>query len=220
LEILNEIVRSIAFIVLLAAFVEMLLPGEQIGRYVRLIMGLFIVVTLLTPIMDSLDNGLAYGVTAWNMPSDRGVTSIIQKGGELKQKQEAIVLKEYVSRLERQIQAVAQLVSGVDRAEVSVELERSDSLYMGDIKKVLITVWVKNPQEERLAEKKEPGKPEDFKIPEKETVAPVLVDLGAKTGQKVEHDQSLTENILQNVKTTVSKFYDLPVSKIVVTSAT
>ncbi|MFZ5688150.1 MAG: stage III sporulation protein AF [Bacillota bacterium] len=218
LEILSDIVRNIAFIVLLAAFVEMLLPGEQIGRYVRLIMGLFVVVTLLTPILDNLDKGLAYGVTAWNIPSNRGLTTILQRGEELKQRQEEIALREYVNRLERQIQAVVQLVSGVDRAVVSVELERGQSRQLGEIKKVTIAVWVKSSPREKFEEEQENEKAGNQVAPRRELVAPIQVYLGTETVQGVSHGQTLSENILQNVKTTVCHFYDLPPSKVVVTT--
>jgi stage III sporulation protein AF len=215
MEILNDIVRNIAFIVLLAAFVEMLLPGDQIGRYVRLIMGLFIIVTLLNPIVNYLDKGLTYGVTAWSIPANRELTTtVLQQGEEFKQRQEELALREYIPRLERQIAALVKLVPGVERAQASVELEIDQSLLLGRIKKVLITVWLKSTRDEKHEEK--PANVGEQIVLKNELVAPIEVSLGTEAVPEVEHDR-LFGNILQNVKTTVSLFYDLPTDKIVVT---
>ena len=47
LEVLADAVRTVVLVVLLAVFVEMLLPSGDMARFVRLVMGLFVVAVVL-----------------------------------------------------------------------------------------------------------------------------------------------------------------------------
>ncbi|WP_245590538.1 stage III sporulation protein AF [Aneurinibacillus terranovensis] len=50
--------KRLILLVLMATFLDMLLPNNAYQRYVRLVMGLLILVTLITPILDFFNKGV------------------------------------------------------------------------------------------------------------------------------------------------------------------
>lgn len=51
---LNEWLKSIIIIILLAAFVDLILPNRSMQRYVKVVISLFVLMTILTPIVQFL----------------------------------------------------------------------------------------------------------------------------------------------------------------------
>ena len=50
METIRQLVRNLAFLVILAAFLEMMLPLQGTRRFVQVIIGLFIMLAVLGPI--------------------------------------------------------------------------------------------------------------------------------------------------------------------------
>lgn len=67
---LSDWLRDIITVILLAVLVELLLPNKAMQRYARLVVGLFILLTILSPILRLLQtdigNRLDAGVEIWN----------------------------------------------------------------------------------------------------------------------------------------------------------
>ena len=62
---LKTLIRNLAFILLLATFLELLLPGEKMRGFVRTIMGLFVIAAILAPLTNFLDLSYQNEVPAW-----------------------------------------------------------------------------------------------------------------------------------------------------------
>lgn len=56
IEWLGEWLKDIILIVLLASFVDLLLPNSEVQRYARIILGLLIILVILTPIIEIFDS--------------------------------------------------------------------------------------------------------------------------------------------------------------------
>ncbi|MFF2887705.1 stage III sporulation protein AF [Paenibacillus sp. NPDC057967] len=67
---LSDWLRDIIAVILLAVLVELLLPNKSMQRYARLVVGLFILLTILSPILRLLQtdmtNRLDAGMELWN----------------------------------------------------------------------------------------------------------------------------------------------------------
>ncbi|MFC4777459.1 stage III sporulation protein AF [Paenibacillus sp. GCM10023252] len=67
---LSEWLRDIIAVILLAVFVELLLPNKAMQRYARLVVGLFILLTIMSPILrllqGDLDTKLQEGIELWD----------------------------------------------------------------------------------------------------------------------------------------------------------
>lgn len=86
---LSTWLRELIMIVLLATFVDMLLPNRSMERYVKLVLSLLILLTLLSPITKLLRSDpvgeLKRAMTAMESPSDGNVTleQILAQGRQL-----------------------------------------------------------------------------------------------------------------------------------------
>ena len=58
MEWLSQWLERIIILVLLATFLDMLLPNTPLQRYVKLVMGLLILLAIITPIMQMFQNDL------------------------------------------------------------------------------------------------------------------------------------------------------------------
>lgn len=124
METLTGLIRQVVLIALLAAFVEMFLPRDDLARFVRLIMGLFIIVAVLTPVLNWLNRDGVTVLEAW--VDSRGqvadTESILVQGERLAQQGEQLMLDDYSTRLAKQVQAIVRLVPGVEEAVVTADL--------------------------------------------------------------------------------------------------
>lgn len=142
MDTLAEMVKSVVIIVLLAGFAEMLLPGEEMGRYVQLVMGLFVIVAILTPVLGLLRREGEFEVMAWQLPA-RPVAAweeVRREGEEIARRQEEVALREYTSRLAGQVEALARLVPGVAWAEAVVSVREGKGPSAGALERVNLTV--------------------------------------------------------------------------------
>lgn len=200
IETLGGLVSSIAIIVILAVFIEMLLPNNGMAKYLRLIIGLFIIITILTPIMALLEQENAFEVAAWSFATDnRQLESILRTGEEMGRSNIERASEEYVKRIEGQIIALVRLIPGVDRVSVTVIIHDSEDVRFGAIESVII--WAALSEDKSVGEDLVPG------------IDPIDIDLSRILGevdQPMEvnnvHDISQIENQIRN---TISNFYGL-----------
>lgn len=138
LEIIGEIVRQVALIALLAGLMEMLLPQQALGKYVRLVLGLFVIVAILSPLAARFDQGRALEVMSWDMRpnNEQGfkVSERVLAGGE-----EETVLEIFQRRLSTQMRTLIALIPGVRDTEVRVEVEPG-SQHIAKIRQVYVSV--------------------------------------------------------------------------------
>lgn len=121
METLQNLVRNLAVVLLLAGFLEMLLPNSSMRGFVKLVMGLFVISAVLGPVTDFLRAPLAMGVPAWNMTVSQDLP-VMANGQEVKAGQNA-VQEQFRRIIVNQVQALVVTVKGVSDAQVEVEFE-------------------------------------------------------------------------------------------------
>ncbi|MDU5950183.1 MAG: stage III sporulation protein AF, partial [Paenibacillus macerans] len=93
---LAEWLKEIIFIVLIAVFVDLLLPNRAMERYVKLVVSLLILLTLISPVMRFLSSDAKKELeTAFsesiegleNEAAGQSTEAILRQGEELRQKQ-------------------------------------------------------------------------------------------------------------------------------------
>ena len=105
IEALGEIVRNVAIIVLLTSFMEMLLPNSSLQRFIKVIVGLFIMVTILNPILTFLKQDMVISSWQFNLPLRRNGYSSSSRSRSYDFQQHQII-GEYQARLEQQMEAM------------------------------------------------------------------------------------------------------------------
>ncbi len=122
MQTLQTLVRNLAVILLLATFLEMLLPNKSMRGFVQMVMGLFVISAILNPITTFLDAPLSMEIPAWTTTTPQDLPAIAVEGQGNKVGRDA-VQEQYRQILINQIKALALGTQGVKAAEVNVKFE-------------------------------------------------------------------------------------------------
>ncbi|AET66702.1 Stage III sporulation protein AF (Spore_III_AF) [Desulfosporosinus orientis DSM 765] len=122
MQTLTTLVRNLALILLLATFLEMLLPNKSMRGFVQMVMGLFVISAVLAPITVFLHTPLSLEVPAWSASTPRDLPAIAVEGQGQKIARDA-VQEQYRQILANQIKGLALGTSGVADADVDVAFE-------------------------------------------------------------------------------------------------
>lgn len=122
MQTLQTLVRNLAVILLLATFLEMLLPNKSMRGFVQMVMGLFVISAVLAPITTFLHTPLSMEIPAWTATIPQDLPAIALEGKGVKVGRDA-VQEQYRLILINQIKALALATQGVETAEVDVEFE-------------------------------------------------------------------------------------------------
>lgn len=122
MQTLHTLVRNLVVILLLATFLEMLLPNKSMRGFVQMVMGLFVISAVLAPITTFLHTPLEMEIPAWTDTNPLDLPAITTEGQGLKLARDA-VQEQYRQILVHQIKALALGSDGVEGAEVDVEFE-------------------------------------------------------------------------------------------------
>lgn len=132
-------VKSIILILIFATFVELLLPNSSMQRFLKVIIGLFIMLTILDPVVNLLTRSWDGGEAA--------MATLTPQSGEtvgdvrLSGAQHRLALAEYKQELAKQIRVLVTNTAGVADARVAVAVDEQGGPPYGRI--TGITVFAK-----------------------------------------------------------------------------
>ena len=165
----KEWVRNIAVIIVVAGFLELILPQSDLQRFARLVVGFFILLAIIQPLVGAFRQQVTFN-TAFLEAATAGsadTVAVLAKGKELRANHTRAALAEYRAAIERQVVAMSAWLGAEVRA-VSVDLvEDQASRQFGAIRAMRVTVG------SRAA-----PVATSTVIP----VAPVRIDFGASSG--------------------------------------
>ncbi|MDD4262451.1 MAG: stage III sporulation protein AF [Syntrophaceticus schinkii] len=197
METIYLLVRNIIFIILIAVFIEMLLPMKETRRFLEVVVGLFVLITILNPIVSLIQQEpqLQLDIQEGNKQE---LDEILNQGKQLQQVQVEQARSNYGKRIEEQVAVIAQMVPGVEQAEARVQFAAGSSLdSVGVIEKVEIVI-----KKERSQSIVDPVK---------------RVSIEPGDGEQAEKVEESDEGLLKEVQSTVASLYGLQPSKVVVT---
>ncbi|MRN53560.1 stage III sporulation protein AF [Paenibacillus monticola] len=115
--------REIILVVLLAAFVEMLLPSKSMERYARLVLSLLVLLTMLSPIVSLLKGDAAseLSVAMANQEKDGGLLAGAKQGDDSLQKILADGQMLAKGRQEQSLKLAADEIAGQMRDQITSE---------------------------------------------------------------------------------------------------
>lgn len=149
IEWLTDWLTQIIIVVLLAVFVDLILPGSSMHRYVKLVMGLFILMTMLSPILSIISKDFSIQETLADMVDNPEMEGTQREAFErqaerlkvFQQNQSRDYMSQYIrSRIKEQIETSYPVQ--VENVEVETDLQTSDhrpeGVLIPQIKKVSI----------------------------------------------------------------------------------
>jgi stage III sporulation protein AF len=134
-------VKNIILIVLFATFLELLLPTSSLQRFVRVIMGLLIMLTILNPAIDVIHGNWTGGDIPTLSASSKKQVDIIHNANQVAEERDRIAGEIYKRDLTKQVRALVMAVDGVADARIAIEFQKRPGGGMGAIHK--ITIFVK-----------------------------------------------------------------------------
>lgn len=135
-------IKDIILVVLFASFMELLLPSSSMQRFIRVIMGLFIMLAILNPALDIIQNHLAseqdLSLVTTTLNSSNSSGNITNS---LASERDKLSYELYKKELAKQIKAVVTTIEGVADAKVAVEVNTgAGGNLAGSIKNVTVYV--------------------------------------------------------------------------------
>lgn len=142
MTLLSQWLKEIIFIILFAVFIELLLPNRSMERYVKFVISLLILLTLLSPIMklftDQTEKKIEVALTGGFDEEDGNVQAetkkILAEGNELQKKREQEVMEWTGEEIARQMKEQLKNVTGQPINRVAVGLTN-----LGNKKETTIT---------------------------------------------------------------------------------
>lgn len=135
MEIFTELVKNLTIVIILATVLELFLPNGKMKPFVQIIVGLFVMITILNPLLSFVKGDWSTSLQVWAQQGDIGsLESILEKGETLTQAQ-----------MEIQLKSVAGLSSGVEVLDSNISFDNS-----GQIERIHLTLGTQasQPQEE------------------------------------------------------------------------
>ena len=96
IELISDIVKNVAIIILLTTFLEMLLPNNSMQGFIKVVMGLFVMLAILNPVVGLLKAD--YELTAWQLASlpEHKVETVLAQGEKIASMQEEQIGRAHV----------------------------------------------------------------------------------------------------------------------------
>lgn len=200
--VIRELVCNLAILLILATLMEMLLPMGNLRNFVKMIMGLFLIVTIMNPILQVVNQPIAFQVTDSALRAE--TQGILEKGKQIQQVNEQAALRQYEQTLAQQIKAVAKLAPNVSVQDVRVAIDGASET--GQIKQISLRVTPTN----RSETAKSLVDPVDIAAPQIQGAggAGRVKATTAEIGQISPEDK-------QNLIETIANFYNIPAAKVI-----
>lgn len=128
MDTLRQLIQTIAVIVILAVFLEMLLPRGDMRRYVKMVMGLLVIVAVLQAVTGAVNSNLLQEIpdVVIQSPSGRETASledIIAAGQFLAESNRQEAAQVYSDGIARQVMSLAELNENLAVTGARVQLE-------------------------------------------------------------------------------------------------
>lgn len=122
MEMLAELVRNVAVLVLLTMFLQMLLPEGQMAGFIRMIMGILLLSAVLSPLLDFM--GQEHSAPVYSRINyEESTEEILWQGQALAADYVEQAAGEYSDGLARQMNAITGLIPGMVQAEAEISLD-------------------------------------------------------------------------------------------------
>lgn len=123
MDALNAWIKQIILVVLFATFLELLIPSNGYKKFIRVIMGLLILLAVMRPFLyflETRDDKLTVReVSGLNIAGNANVQS---QSNEIQKERERIAFEQYRKELIKQIKVLVETVEGVSAVAVEVVL--------------------------------------------------------------------------------------------------
>jgi stage III sporulation protein AF len=188
---LTDWIKNIIFVVLFASFLELLLPSSSMQRFVRVIMGLFIMLAILNPIIGVVQHHLTSISPIPALSTNSEASNLItNEVNHVTNERDKLSLELYKKELGQQIRVLILAMDGVADANVVVEIESNTANRVKSIvvymKPGISTKNEKVATIKKITIGKQSGKTEELYAGLKERITEMITELYQIPKEKVD----------------------------------
>lgn len=192
MEMIKNWILQIAYISILAVIFEFMVPSSSIKKYVKVVIGLIIMMTIINPILTFLKGGI--DINSAVLKNEYGYNDIdinsVSKQAEVERNK--LIVDEYKRRLNEQIKE--RILTKVDAANVQVDAKIDDGInnkYFGKIESLDIKISNVTNEKPNI----------------KGNVDKVVININQSNDKK---------NNIDDIKNDISTFYNVPLKNITI----
>lgn len=208
MEHIKELVQVLVIIIVLGVFLEMLLPSSQMHDYVKMVMGLLVIVVVLEAGAKLVQQDINFELPALSQRTEGPpLEKIISQGQALAGKQKEQAMSEYQRGLEKQVLALARLQNNlnVSGAQVKTANDPQDKNY-GRLTEITLNIS---------------REPVDSEANSVQRVKPVEITVGAdSSGQELMGGTLVNSEQAKKLARTVANFYNIPIEQVKIVEKT
>lgn len=130
---LTEWLKAIILIILFAAFIDLIIPNQSMQRYVKMVVSLFILLTILNPVLQIFHHDFQWEKLQFPespldsiMPSSPSLAEIMEEGEKLKAQHEQRSMEMVQQQTERLMRNYLTETMGIQVEQLNVILHVSD----------------------------------------------------------------------------------------------
>jgi stage III sporulation protein AF len=124
---LTEWITNIIILVLLAGVIELLLPGNQFQNYIKMVVGLLILLAMLSPMFKLINSDLDQVFLAMDLPAaakeDEIKNSIEENKSEIQSAQRAYILEQMAVPMKKQVQEELKQTYELEIVDLQIQTE-------------------------------------------------------------------------------------------------
>ncbi|MGS0764031.1 stage III sporulation protein AF [Syntrophomonas curvata] len=129
MALLAGMVKNVLVIIIVASFLEILLPEGRVKPFVRFAIGLFIIIAVLNPVLNALFERKDWEVNLWDYHlAPEQEREVLERGSRINRQLADTSESSFAAKIEGQISAVAMLVPGVKKVETRAMLDSEGAL--------------------------------------------------------------------------------------------
>lgn len=201
IDLLKNWIRNVITIVIFANIIELLLPNSSMRKYVKVVMGFFILLTILNPLFKLLNVDLSTFSVFNNSDSQAKYRSSYVEGNALQKKNQQLVVATFEKHFAEQIKALVLTQADVSDATVEVSADTQ-----GKIEHVLIHLTLRK-QGKNSATKTSIAPIKEIKIGVDTKASPKKQEARVVASKRV-------EEIQKQITQLVMSFYNLKTEEI------
>ena len=146
MEVVIEMIRNVVMIILLTTFLDMLLPSGSLKPFVKVIMGLFIMLSILNPVLSLFMNEQGLEIFAWrDERSLAGFTTVLADSNRLNEVNAVLFRENYAARIALQMESMLKLLFDMEDVHVEVVLEDGEKIADCGLRGVSVTAKLMDP---------------------------------------------------------------------------
>jgi stage III sporulation protein AF len=156
MEVIRTLVQNLIFITMLAVFLPMLLPFGEMQRYVKIVLGLLVMVAILQAVGEAARGSWREEIpaltTAENNTSVPSLAEITARGQKIAAAGNGQIKARYEQGLSKQVKALAELnnIFTVKETKVILAADEEKQGSLGEVKEIQLVVTQKKQKTNEL----------------------------------------------------------------------